>query len=313
MKVVMINDCAYVGETLIKYLPKELEVVHLKRSRGFLSKTFGILWKIMRSKGDVYHVHYLLQDCYLALKFGKQPVIGHAHGTDLRSSLKHKIWSRFVRYNLERCEKILVSTPDLLSIAREYREDAEYIPNPVDTNVFYPKPVAFHGGEVKVLIAAKCDWKLKGTDIALYALGKLKDKVKVFVIRYGRDFDKTVALARELNLNLEVLPKISHEKMCKYYWMTDVVIDQFKFGVLGMVSLEAIACGRPVITFVSSEYASYKDFPIKDIKTQEDIIRVFNGNLEKLWRAEYKYLKRNHDPEKVATKLAGIYKAISSA
>ena len=136
MKIVMVNDCAHVGETLIKYLPEEFNVLHLKRSRSFFDKTFRIAWKILRSKGDVYHVHYLLQDCYLALKFGKHPVIGHAHGTDLRSSLKHKIWSRIVRYNLESCEKILVSTPDLLSVAREYREDAEYIPNPVDTHIF---------------------------------------------------------------------------------------------------------------------------------------------------------------------------------
>lgn len=45
-----------------------MDAKHLKRSKGFFDKTFGGAWKILRSKGDLYHVHYLLQDCYLALK-----------------------------------------------------------------------------------------------------------------------------------------------------------------------------------------------------------------------------------------------------
>lgn len=133
----MVNDCAFVGETLIKYLPCEIEVTHIKRSRHFFDKTFGIAWKIFRAKGDIYHVHYLLQDCYLALKFGKHPLIGHAHGSDLRSSLKHSVWGRMVRHNLKHCDKVLVSTPDVLAFAREFREDAEYLPNPVDTKLFF--------------------------------------------------------------------------------------------------------------------------------------------------------------------------------
>ncbi len=126
----MINDCAYVGETLIKNFPSEIEAVHLKRSRGLWNKTFGIAWKISQAKGDIFHVHYLLQDCYLALKFGKKPVIGHAHGSDLRTSLKHPLWKRIVKYNLKNCDKIIVSTPDILEIAKQFREDAMYLPNP---------------------------------------------------------------------------------------------------------------------------------------------------------------------------------------
>jgi len=66
MKVVMVNDCAHVGETLIKYLPEDFSVLHLKRSRSFFDKTFGVAWRIFRAKGDLYHVYYLLQGCYLA-------------------------------------------------------------------------------------------------------------------------------------------------------------------------------------------------------------------------------------------------------
>ena len=307
MKIVMVNDCAYVGETLVKYFPADVEAVHLKRSRGFWDKTFGIAWKILRVDADLYHVHYLLQDCYLALKFGKHPVVGHAHGSDLRSSLKHRVWGRIVRYNLKHCDKVLVSTPDILDIASEYRSDAEYLPNPVDTSIFYPKPLKQHSGKRKVLIASECNWSVKGTDLAIKALSRIKDEVDVSIIRYGVDFDRTLALASSLGLRLNVLPKVPHDRVRKYYWDADVVIGTFKSGVLGMVSLEAIACGRPVITYVSSRYLVYKEFPAKNVNNSEKIVTTLKSNLQGLWKAEYDYLVKNHAWNVVVKKVSEIY------
>jgi len=307
----MINDCAYVGETLIKYLPRNLEVTHLKRSRRILDKTFGIAWKILRVKGDVYHVHYLFQDCYIALKLGKRPIVGHAHGSDLRKSLKHPLWGRTIKHNLKKCDKILVSTPDVLANAREFREDAEYLPNPVDTGFFFPKPFKSHEGKKRVLIANDSNWEVKGTDVAVRALSKIKEEVVVSIICYGRDFDKTVALASSLDLRLNILPKVPHEKLREYYWEADVVLDRFKLGSLGMVSLEAIACGRPVIVYVSSEYQEYKGFPSKDIYAEDRIADAVISATPKLWEKEYAYLKKNHNLSVIIPMLIDIYKQFS--
>jgi len=295
-RIAMINDCAFVGETLIKYFPENFNVIHIKRTRGLWSKTFGIAFKIAESYADIYHVHYLLQDCYVALKLGKKPLIGHAHGSDLRSTIKHPLWGRIVRYNLKRCNKVLVSTPDILSIAKTFREDAEYLPNPVDTELFYPKPILEHEKK-RVLIASDSNWNVKGTDVAIRALSRIRDKVDVSIIAYGRDFDKTIALASSLGLNVNVLPKVSHEKLNEYYWNADVVIDRFKLGSLGVVSLEAIACGRPVITYVSSVFPEYKEFPLKDLKTDEEVAEAILNADVKLWDREYAYLEKNHKPE----------------
>ena len=306
-EIAMINDCAYVGETLLKYLPSDIKWRHVKRSRGLWSKTFGLAYKIMRVKSDVYHVHYLLQDCYIAAKLGKKPLIGHAHGSDLRSSLNHPLWGRIVRYNLKKCDKVLVSTPDILGIAKKFREDAEYLPNPVDTELFYPKPLAKHGGKKKVLIASDSNWNVKGTDIVIRALSKIKDKVEVSIIAYGVDFKKTLSLAYSLGLHLNILPKIPHKKLNQYYWDADVVVDRFKLGSLGLVSLEAIACGRPVIAYVSSKYPEYKDFPLKDVSTKEDVARAVSDADAKLWQKEYAYLGKHHKTENVVEKLLRIY------
>lgn len=311
MKVVMINDCAYVGETLVKFFPADVKTVYFKRSRGFWNKTFGIAWKILWANADVYHVHYLLQDCYLALKFGKKPVIGHAHGSDLRSSLRHRVWGRIVRYNLKHCDKVLVSTPNILVFGKNYREDVEYVPNPVDTSIFYSKPVKRHQGKLKVLVAASCNWKVKGTDIAVRALSEMKDEVDVSVIRYGEDFPRTLTLARSLGLRLNVLPKTPHMNIRKYYWDADVVLCSFGGGSLGMVALEAIACGRPVLTYVSSEYPEYTDFPLKDVNTVDKVADAVEKASSELWKEEYDYFSKHHKPEKVTKNLCTLYTVLT--
>jgi glycosyltransferase involved in cell wall biosynthesis len=310
MKVVMINDCASVGETLLRYLPPEIEKQHIERGRGLWTKTFGLAYKILRAKGGLYHVHYLLQDCYIASRLGKHPLVGHGHGSDILRSLHHRAWGRIVRHNLKHCDEVLVSTPDLLTIARQYRENVEYLPNPVDTDFFHPKSNDTPRQKPNVLIASSCDWEVKGTDVAMRALGKLREELDVSIISYGKDVDATLSLAKSLGLRLNVLPRIPHEDLREYYWGADLVLDQFRSGVMGMITLEAIACGRPVITFVSSEYSEYKDFPLVDLSTSDKVAEAVANVTPNLWRKEYDYLKRNHEAKAVAVTLGNIYKGL---
>jgi glycosyltransferase involved in cell wall biosynthesis len=306
MKLVMINDCAYVGTTLLKYLPEEIKQNHITRTRSFFRKTFGLLFKLIRTNGDIFHVHYLLQDCYLASRLNKTPLIGHAHGSDLRSSLNHPLWGRIVRHNLKNCNKILVSTPDILGIAKEYREDAEYLPNPVDSRLFFPKPLT-PSKKKKVLIASNSNWKIKGTDIAIRALSKISKNVEVSIIQYGKDFQKTLSLASSMGLKLNILPKLSHEKIRQYYWESDIVIDRFALGSLGLISLEAISCGRPVLSWVSSKYPENKSFPLIDLIDEKIIAEKIINPPSNLWKRQYKFVKEYHNIKKITKHLLSIY------
>lgn len=62
-----------------------------------------------------------------------------------------------MRHNLKHCDKVLVSTPDILDAAQSFCDDAEYMPNPVDTGFFYPKPLGQRRGKLRVFIASSCD------------------------------------------------------------------------------------------------------------------------------------------------------------
>jgi glycosyltransferase involved in cell wall biosynthesis len=312
MKLVMINDAAFVGETLLKYMPADIEKQHIRRTRGLWSKTFGITFKILRAKGNMYHANYLLQDCYVASRLGKKPLVGHAHGSDLRTALNHRVWGRVVRHNIIHCDRVLVSTPDILGIAKKYRDDAEYLPNPVDDELFFPRPASGENGKTRVLIASDSNWTVKGTNIAIKALSRIKDQVDVSIVRYGKDFEKTVALASALGLRLKILPKALHASLNQYYWAADVIIDRFALGSLGLVSLEAIACGRPALAFVSSEYPENEEFPIKDLKDEEAIADVLRDLPADLWEKEYSFLKKYHDIKRIESRLRCIYEELTN-
>ena len=145
--------------------------------------------------------------------------------------------------------------------------------------------------------------------IAVKALSKIKDFVNVSAINYGRDVHKTLELASSLGLHVHLLKKVSHNDVREYYWRADVVIDQFpRSGTLGMVALEAIACGRPAIAYVSSRYAPYKDFPLKDLNTPEKVAEaLLTEDLTGLWKQQYHYLVEWHEPHKIAERIRQIY------
>ncbi len=309
MRVVTVNDCAHVGETSLKYLPSDVETQHIRRTRGFWNKTFGIAYSILRSSGDVYHVHYLLQDCYIASKLAKYPLVGHAHGSDLRETINHLLLGRIVKSNLMNCSKVLVSTPNLLKTAEMHNETSEYLPNPVDTSLFYPKERERLNERLKVLIAAGNNWKIRGTDKALHALKSIEKEVDITMIAYGIDTQRTLRLARSLGLDLQVRSFARHDEMPRYYWDADVVIASIGVGgTLGMVALEAIACGRPVVARVSSEFSEYKSFPLLDVSTPEDIASaVISARDARLWEEEYQYVQSFHDPNRVSKRLMKIY------
>lgn len=313
----MVNDCAYVGETILKYLPQSVEKTHIKRSRDLWSKTFGIAHKIWKAKADVYHVHYLLQDCYLANVFNKRPLVGHAHGSDLINTLNRFALGRLVKSNLRKCDKVLVSTPDLLEIAQRYRQDVEYLPNPVDVELYYPKPLKMRKGKLRILIASGADWTVKGTDIIIQALAGLKKTVEVSLISYGKDLERTLAMAKSLGLGVKMLPRVPHQHLNNYYWDSDIVMGQgrFRTGVLGLISLEAIASGRPVIANVSSKYPEYEKLPLRDIDSSEKIMEAIKNvdDLTKIWERQYAYFKENHDAKIVTARVLQVYEELREA
>ena len=311
MKVVMINEAAFVGETLLTYMPAELKKQHIKRSRSFWDKTFGIALKILRAKGDIFHAHYLLQDCYIASKLGKKPLIGHAHGSDLRDEIKRRKWGWIIKHNLRKCDRILVAQPTILDTAMEFNQTAEYLPIPFDPKIFFPKSLPPEREEKQVFIASAHDFMVKGTDKFLKALASLSESVRIKSLAGGKNFAEAQQLAREFGLKADFVPKVPHDKMNELYWESDLVLGSFSIGQLDTVAIEAMACGRPVVHSVSRKF--FKNCPLEELenvdKTTEIIQRLLVDRKERKQRikSQLDYVNSTHSAPLLAERLLGIY------
>jgi glycosyltransferase involved in cell wall biosynthesis len=310
MRIVMINDAAFVGETLLRYMPAALEKQHIKRSRKFWSKTFGIALKILRAKGDIYHAHYLLQDCYIASKLGKKPLIGHAHGSDLRDEIKKRKWGWIIKHNLRKCAKILVAQPTILDTAIEFNQTAEYFPIPFDPKIFFPKPLLPEREGKQVFIASTHNFRVKGTDKFLKALASLSEPVKIKSLMAGKDFAKAQQLAKKLGLNIDFVAKVPHNKMSELYWESDLVLGSFSIGQLDTVAIEAMACGRPVVHSVSRKF--FKNCPLEELENVEETTKIIQRLLDKKEheqriKSQIEYVNSTHSAPVLAERLLEIY------
>ena len=110
-------------------------------------------------KFDIIHLHDAWFMVHLLKIFlPKKKIIMHYHGTMVRKGMKEwrrKYWERYV-------DKILVSTTDLLDI--KYSKDPIFIPNPVDTELFYSTCRKNNG---KCLIVLKKDQSISKTEAIL--------------------------------------------------------------------------------------------------------------------------------------------------
>jgi glycosyltransferase involved in cell wall biosynthesis len=316
MKVVMINDCASVGETLLKYMPPDLEKQHIKRTRGFWSKTFGLAYKILIAKGDVYHVHYLLQDCYIASRLGKKPLIGHAHGSDLRQSLRSRKWGRIVNHNLKSCAKIFVAQPTILDAAKEFNESAEYLPIPFDPEIFFSKPLLnAERDDKRVFLASAHDFNTKGTDKFLRALASAPSSVRIKSLNSGKDLEKARRIARNLNLRIEFIDKVPHDKVSELYWESDLVLGSFGVGQLDTVAIEAMACGRPVVHSISKKF--FATCPLEEIHTEGEaaniISRLLSDRKEREERVKNQllYVNSTHSAPLLSERLMKTYSELT--
>jgi len=214
VKIVMVDDCAYVGYELRRELIKRgFEVEHVFFTASHLPKvaTLKMALKLRRIKCDLIHSHFCRSAAYAAYLSSK-PYIVHCHGTDIRWGIN---WLK--RKCLKKARKVLVSTPDLLEIL----PSATWLPNPVDVERF--KPLKQHNGN-KVLYFPH--WY---EDLTI--------ELKGICEKEGYD------------LTVPGFYSVPYEKLHHFLNDFDIFVDRFKIKSYSKTALEAMACGIPVIGY----------------------------------------------------------------
>jgi D-inositol-3-phosphate glycosyltransferase len=163
------------------------------------------------------------------------------------------------------CQRILTATArEKKHLVRHYGarpEKISVVPCGVNLDLFRPmdkatarRQLGIADAEAMVLFVGRLS-PIKGIDRLLQATTHLKlDKSLRLVIIGGDDHDTPESrslerLSRELGIQdaVDFLGRVEQEKLSPYYSAADVVVLPSHYETFGLVALEALACGTPVV------------------------------------------------------------------
>ncbi len=164
-----------------------------------------------------------------------------------------------LKFILERANRIIITQPNYLassSYLEKYEDKVEVIPVGVDAEKFRPMNTENEDNTLFFLSVLDRFHVYKGLDHLLQALNTVKEEdpdVKLIVGGEGELLDRYRQMSSSLGLeeNVEFVGFIPDYEITQYYNRCDLFIlpsisaEQEGFG---MVLLEAMACGKPVIS-----------------------------------------------------------------
>lgn len=229
-----------------------------------------LLRYIKRLDTDIVHIHGYHQHnvvpILVTLFKKKIPVVIQHHGVGGDySRLRTKMYYKVLKLLLKRVDMILsVNTTEIENLKMAGIEESKirYIPNGVDTSVFFPesKEEAREKLELSqekryVLFVGRMS-RFKGLEYLIKSIDLLKKEYPdlTLLLVYGGGFEDEIQrlkkLSEELNINDRVefvgsVPKT--EALRTYYNAADICIFPSLSEGFGIVTIEALACKKPVI------------------------------------------------------------------
>lgn len=275
--------------SITMYALRKYDIFHF-HSHGLLPRDLDLL--LIRWLGKKIAVYFHGSDIrnrafvlYTADKY-RHPKRVHGRAPPLSNNMQLKQIAKWRKY----ADRIFVSTPDLLAIIPE----ASYVPQAIELGEWEFTPVNnFHQNPLTILHAPS-HRGMKGTEFVL------------------RTVERLSSLGH--NINLVLVEGCSHDKMKDLYKNADIVIDQLLTGAYGVVSVEAMAMGRPVVCYISDDVRlRYPDsLPVvsaNPLDLENVLLELISDRKlrEELSYRGRKYVETYHDVRIVAKTLLDCY------
>jgi glycosyltransferase involved in cell wall biosynthesis len=260
-----------------------------------LDRTGGLLrrqltqWRAfgrLLPRTDVFHFYFGLTLVPKSLQFpllratGRRSVL-HFLGSDIRGKTQEEL-----AYG-RRAGAQIVGSYDAI----RWVPEAEVVPPGIDLNEYRPVPPPDRARPL--VVHAPSSRTRKGTD-------------------------HVVAACHELDVELDVVEGLPHHEARRRYERADIVVDQLNAGWYGLFAIEAMALGKPVVTFLHDEAVRRTEqafgirVPIvsatKDTLVERLRELVVAPEERRRRGAEgCGYVERVHDADRVADRLLAIY------
>ncbi len=184
-----------------------------------------------------------------------------------------KIWRQKLENAIRKFDRLVVLTDNDAAHWSKVRE-AVVIPN---STPFYPENFSDCSGN-KIISVGRL-YAQKGYDLLIYAwelVHKLHPGWTMHIYGNGEDKEKLQQLINSRNLNNSFFLEVPVTNIAEKYIESSFYVMSSRFEGFGMVLIEAMACGLPVISF------DCPDGPSDIITDGEDGFLVENANIGKL-------------------------------
>lgn len=267
---------------------------------------------------DVFHCHFgysLLPrglDSYLYKAFGLKCFV-EFHGTELRFIYHPERESQYQFYKgkvpdkrtiqrmrkklnrlIKHSEGIIIHDYELIPHLPNIRKPVYIVPLRVDIKHIVPHYPPISENKVPVIVHAPSNRGKKGTEQILKLLKEVKGEYQLVLVE-----------------------NVSHEEAMRIYEQADLIIDQVAIGTYGVFSIEAMALGKPLVTYVSTEMQ--KQFPdelpivcadFTDMKEKVEALIEDAALRNRLGHEGRSYVEKYHDNTVIASHLYEVYEGV---
>jgi hypothetical protein len=163
-----------------------------------------------------------------------------------------------------------------------------------------------------------------GIDLAAHPPAPPSDRARPLVVhapssRRRKGTEHVLAACEGLDVDLELVEGLHHEEAKRRYREADIVVDQLNAGWYGVFAIEAMALGKPVVTFLHDEAVRRTEdafgVRVPIVNATAETLRDRLAGLAAAGPAERRrlgaesraYVERVHDIERVADRLLDLY------
>ncbi len=221
-----------------------------------------------REKFDVIHLHEPLVPtlCTTVLRLSRAANIGTFHAMDSRG---YTFWKPYTMLFLKKWSRkldgrIAVSKPAREFISGHFPADYTIIPNGVDLEHFSPDVPPFEqfrDGKINILFVSRLE-KRKGVNYLLSAYRQVRQEIgncRLILVgpstRWSRQYEKKIK--RQGMEDIVFAGYVSQEDLPRYYQTADIVCSPATGREsFGLILLEAMAMGKPIVASNIDGYAS---------------------------------------------------------
>lgn len=287
-------------------------------------------------KPDIIHAQHLWIAPYAASKTNV-PYVVTAHGTDLKGFKKDDRYHKYALEGAKNASKIITISKQVDREVKELYgvkdEDTEIVMNGYDEELF--KPMNLDKNEIlkKIGVNLNPDYivsfagkltHFKGVDVLVKAAktynNSIKDKtIATLIAGNGELYSELVGLKDRLNIkNLFFLGHVTQKQLVDLYNIADVSTVPSRVEPFGLVAIEALGCGTPVVV---TNQGGLVDFINDDVGTLVDVdddMALASAIKDELTREDknersikcYNYAKNNFSWKHTLDHLEKIYGGI---